>query len=89
MLFLPFVNHRLLLVTNNLQKKQSSITVITEKIKYLPVRSIALWIYVKYIELNPLRAGLVEEAADYKCSTWDNYYPVTVTHLYIFWEITQ
>jgi len=33
----------------------------------------ALWSCVKYIELNPLRAGIVSGAADYRFSTWGNY----------------
>ena len=33
----------------------------------------ALWSCVKYIELNPLRAGLVKDPADYRFSTWGNY----------------
>jgi REP element-mobilizing transposase RayT len=33
----------------------------------------ALWSCVKYIELNPLRAGLVSEPANYRFSTWGNY----------------
>ncbi len=32
----------------------------------------ALWNCVKYIELNPVRANIVADAADYKFSTWGN-----------------
>jgi len=30
----------------------------------------AVWNCVKYVELNPVRAGLVEDPADYRFSTW-------------------
>ncbi len=33
----------------------------------------ALWSCVKYIELNPLRAKMIAEPADYRFSTWGNY----------------
>ncbi len=33
----------------------------------------ALWNCVKYIELNPLRAKMIKDPADYRFSTWGNY----------------
>ena len=33
----------------------------------------ALWNGVKYVELNPVRAGIVEDAADYRFCTWGRY----------------
>ncbi len=33
----------------------------------------ALWNCVKYIELNPVRAGIVEDPADYRWSTWGRF----------------
>jgi putative transposase len=33
----------------------------------------ALWTCVKYVELNPVRAGLSKESADYRFCTWGRY----------------
>ncbi len=33
----------------------------------------ALWSCVKYVELNPVRAKMVDNPADYRFSTWGNY----------------
>ncbi len=33
----------------------------------------ALWSCVKYVELNPVRAKMIEDPADYRFSTWGNY----------------
>lgn len=33
----------------------------------------ALWDCVKYVELNPVRGGLVKNPADYRFSSWGNY----------------
>ncbi len=33
----------------------------------------ALWSCVKYVELNPVRAKMVDEPANYRFSTWGNY----------------
>ena len=41
----------------------------------------ALWNCVKYIELNAVRANLVDDPADYRFSTW-GYYCGTGTHVF-------
>jgi len=33
----------------------------------------ALWNCVKYVELNPVRAGIIDDPMDYRFSTWGNY----------------
>lgn len=49
--------------------------------KFCAYRKIALWNCVKYIELNAVRAKLVEDPADYRFSTC-GYYCGSGTHIF-------
>ena len=67
--FMRQLNQRFTFYYNRVHKRRGTLWADRFKSTILDGRQ-SLWNCVKYVELNPIRAGLVADPADYRFSTW-------------------
>ena len=70
--FMRQIHQRFTYYINRIHERRGTLWAERFKSTILEGRT-ALWTCVKYIELNPVRAGLVKNPADYRFSSWGNY----------------